>query len=191
MGEGQLCKHEFNAQMQAMQSRVDNLETNVRQQMLVTVNNAFSVWKALVAGGVTAPAAAKYLADPFVAALLLGYVSHSTYEAIMGFLNMVPGFAELEEIFTDLVLIGLGINPYGPSLIESVSAKLYAAISAAQQALDDALGAIPPVPGDIAEAIALLAAAQRAAANAAGMFTALNNVSACKVASNVFQAAVL
>jgi len=189
MGEGELCKHEFNAQMQAMQSRVDNLEKNAKSQMSVLVQTVISTWTALVAGGVTAQAAAKYLADPFIALLILGYVDRDAYDSIMGLLGAVPGAEYLNELFADLILEGIGLDPFDAGLINQINGKLSAVTALAHQQLIAAIQS--GVVEDIENAIAAVAEAEQAEANAAGMFTALTNVSACKVASNVFQAAVL
>jgi len=183
---GKLCEHEFNAQMQAMQSRVDNLEYNVRQQMLVSVYDITKTHMALVAGGVTEAAAAEYIADPFIAAIIVGYLDRGVYDTIMGMLSAVPGM-DLEELFADLVLEGIGVPPYGGSLMDTITAKVAQAVADAQQALDDAIGG-GASEEEIAELASILEAAQQVQANADGLFGALNNLAACKGASFVLQA---
>lgn len=170
------CNREINAQLQALQSRVKELENEVATINQTNIYNMIKLIAFAIANGSTAPLGAALAADPNIANFVLGI---SGWQAIM---DAFPAL-DFKDFFLEKALSSLDIEPYGAAQIASATAAINASKTAADAALAAAIAG--GIPAEIAAAQAKVNALQNAIDSLITMVSASNRTSKCKSKSAV------
>lgn len=178
------CKDELNAQLQALNARVKQVEENAAAALTMQMWNFMTTVLKLVATGSTTAAGVAILTDPFAkycVEMMTGGLNLGGIKQLYD-LTQSMGAETMKEILLKLALENLDVPPYGSDLMNAVSGAINGAIAEADAGLQAAIaGAIPE---EIAAATAKLNELNAQANSIVDMVTASNHISVCKIATS-------